>query len=65
MAAIAPGSCVHLRNDASHNLYQVIGIRPEDSVCWLRIWPLRAKGNPVFQTTLSRILASELEPVSG
>lgn len=65
MAAIAPGACVHLRNDHSHNLYQVIGIRSEDSICWLRIWPLRAKGNPVFQTTLNRILPSELEAAHG
>ena len=45
--------CITLRSDAG--LFQVIGIDGDHDRCWVRQWPLKPQGSPVFEVPLDQI----------
>ncbi|MAD68382.1 hypothetical protein SynBIOSU31_01064 [Synechococcus sp. BIOS-U3-1] len=47
------GDCITLRTDAG--LFQVIGIDGDHDRCWVRQWPLKPQGSPVFEVPLNQI----------
>lgn len=47
------GDCIKLRTDAG--LFQVIGIDGDHDRCWVRQWPLKPQGSPVFEVPLDQI----------
>ena len=47
------GDCITLRTDAG--LFQVIGIDGDHGRCWVRQWPLKSQGSPVFEVPLNQI----------
>ena len=36
-------------------LFQVIGIDGDHDRCWVRQWPLKPQGSPVFEVPLNQI----------
>ena len=50
------GDCIKLRSDAG--LFQVIGIDDDHDRCWVRQWPLKPQGSPVFEVALDQISAT-------
>ena len=50
------GDCIKLRTDAG--LFQVIGIDGDHDRCWVRQWPLKPQGSPVFEVALDQISAT-------
>ena len=38
-----------------NDTYQVIGVDEEHDRCWVRRWPLEAKGSPVFEISFNQI----------
>ncbi len=51
--SLEQGDCIRLLN--SGGLFQVIGIHANDNRCWVRSWPMPAKGSPVFEVSLQQI----------
>lgn len=47
------GDCITLLSDAG--LFQVIGIDGDHDRCWVRQWPLKPQGSPVFEVPLDQI----------
>ncbi len=47
------GDCVQLTS--IKGVFQVIGIDNDHKKCWLRRWPLLAKGSPVFEISTHQI----------
>ena len=47
------GDCVELIS--IEGVFQVIGIDDQHKKCWLRQWPLLAKGSPVFEISIQQI----------
>ena len=50
------GDCIKLRSDSG--LFQVIGIDGDHDRCWVRQWPLKPQGSPVFEVTLDQITST-------
>ena len=50
---IHQGDCIHLTNDK--DLFQVVGIDNKHEKCWVRQWPLLAKGSPVFEISIHQV----------
>ena len=47
------GACVKIQN--SQKTYQVIGINPENKICWLREWPFLPENQRTFALEMSQI----------
>ena len=59
MMDVHQGDCVSLRSD--QGTFQVIGVDGEHDRCWVRRWPIEAKGgSPVFEISMQQI-----EPVAA
>ena len=47
------GACVKIKN--SQKTFQVIGINPENKVCWIREWPFALEVNKTFSLEINQI----------
>ena len=47
------GDCIHLIN--KEDLFQVIGIDSKHKKCWVRRWPMRPDGSPVFEISFQQV----------
>ncbi len=47
------GDCVQL--ESSQDLFQVIGVDNKHDKCWVRKWPLPAKGSRVIEVSIQQI----------
>ena len=47
------GVCVKIKN--SKKIFQVIGINPENKICWLREWPFASKTQKTFPLEVNQI----------
>ena len=47
------GACVKIKN--SPKTFQVIGINPENQICWLREWPFSPEVKKTFALGISQI----------
>ena len=47
------GACVKIKN--SQKTFQVIGINPENKICWLREWPFAYQAKKTFALEISQI----------
>ena len=50
---INQGDCVYLKNQ--EELFQVLGIDNSYEKCWVREWPLKPKGSPVFEISIKQV----------
>ena len=50
---INQGDCVYLKNQ--EELFQVLGIDNAYEKCWVREWPLKPKGSPVFEISIKQV----------
>ena len=50
---INQGDCVYLKNQ--EELFQVLGIDNSHDKCWVREWPLKPKGSPVFEISIKQV----------
>ena len=50
---INQGDCVYLKD--KKDIFQVIGVDDQHAKCWVRKWPLRANGSPVFEIAIQQI----------
>ena len=51
---INQGDCVYLKNQKKE-LFQVLGIDNAYEKCWVREWPLKPKGSPVFEISIKQV----------
>ena len=47
------GACVKIKN--SQKTFQVIGINPENKVCWIREWPFNIEAKKTFSLEINEI----------
>tara|TARA_A100001035_G_C27738282_1_gene480227 strand:+ start:902 stop:1153 length:252 start_codon:yes stop_codon:yes gene_type:complete len=47
------GACVKIKN--SQKTFQVIGLDPENQICWLREWPILSVENKTFALEINQI----------
>ena len=47
------GACVKIKD--SFKTFQVIGINPENKICWLREWPFTSGAKKTFALEISQI----------
>tara|TARA_B100001029_G_C14583798_1_gene195394 strand:- start:169 stop:420 length:252 start_codon:yes stop_codon:yes gene_type:complete len=47
------GACVKIKN--SRKTFQVIGINPDNKICWVREWPFSFKAKKTFALEISQI----------
>ena len=47
------GACVKIKN--SQKTFQVIGINPENKICWLREWPFTYQVKKTFPLEINQI----------
>ncbi len=47
------GACVKIKN--SQKTFQVIGLDPENQICWLREWPILSVENKTFELEINQI----------
>ena len=47
------GACVKIKN--SYKTFQVVGINPENKICWLREWPFVSAAKKTFAIEISQI----------
>ena len=55
---ISQGDCVYIKD--KEDIFQVIGVDDEHQKCWVRRWPLRADGSPVFEIAIQQISLNSL-----
>ena len=48
------GACVKIKN--SKKTFQVIGINPENKICWVREWPFSYAGTKTFSLDIKQII---------
>ena len=47
------GACVKIKN--SRKTFQIIGLNPENKVCWLREWPIALEPKKTFSLDINQI----------
>lgn len=47
------GACVKIKN--SPKTFQVVGINPENKICWIREWPFAHETKKTFPLEISQI----------
>ena len=47
------GACVKIKN--SQKTFQVIGINPENKICWIREWPFASQSKKTFALEINKI----------
>ena len=47
------GACVKIKN--SRKTFQIIGINPENQICWIREWPFAYDAKKTFALEISQI----------
>ena len=47
------GTCVKIKN--SPKTFQVVGINPENMICWIREWPFHSEAKKTFALEISQI----------
>tara|TARA_Y100001968_G_scaffold301053_1_gene313015 strand:- start:98 stop:316 length:219 start_codon:yes stop_codon:yes gene_type:complete len=50
---INQGDCVYLKDQSE--LFQVLGIDNAYEKCWVRKWPLKTNGSPVFEISIKQV----------
>ena len=48
------GACVKIKN--SKKTFQVIGLNPENKICWVREWPFSVAADKTFSLEISQII---------
>ena len=47
------GACVKIKN--SQKTFQVVGMNPENEICWIREWPFALEARKTFSLDMSQI----------
>ena len=57
------GSCIRIKN--SKKIFQVLGINKNQSLCWIREWPINNRGYETFALSTNKIIFSSFCPTSN
>ena len=47
------GACIKIKN--SKKTFQVIGLNPENKICWVREWPFASQSKKTFALEMNQI----------
>ena len=47
------GACVKIKN--SQKTFQVVGINPQNKICWVREWPFASEAKKTFALEIAQI----------